>query len=105
MDELVEKIEEQRELVAKYEANSVDAKIVADIDGQVNSISVIAGSETTMGQTLCEIVVTELGYYCELNLTAEQAKRVRTGVYECGDAFFIIARIDARAYHIAFIGV
>lgn len=79
MDELVEKIEEQRELVAKYEANSVDAKIIADIDGQVNSISVIAGSETSMGQTLCEIVVTELGYYCELTLTAEQAKRVRTG--------------------------
>lgn len=79
MNELVEKIEEQQALVKKYEANSVDAKIVADIDGQVGSLSATAGSETTMGQTLCEIVVTDLGYSCEINLNAEQAKRVRTG--------------------------
>lgn len=79
MDELVEKIDEQRALVEKYEANSVDAKITADIAGQVTSISAVAGSETSMGQTLCEIVVTELGYSCEINLTTEQAKRVRVG--------------------------
>ncbi len=79
LDELVADIEEQKELVAKYEANSVDAKIVADIDGQITSLSVANGSETSMGQTLCEIVVTELGYSCDINLTSEQAKRVRTG--------------------------
>ncbi len=79
MDELVEKINEAKEQVAKFEANSVDAKILATVDGQVTSISAANGSETTMGQTLCEIVVTELGYSCEINLTAEQSKRVRTG--------------------------
>lgn len=79
IDELLADIAEQQALVEKYEANSVDAKIVADIDGQISSLSVANGSETTMGQTMCEIVVTELGYYCEVNLTAEQAKRVRTG--------------------------
>ena len=79
MDELSENIEKQRALVEKYEANSVDAKIVADIDGQVNNLSATTGSETSMGQTLCEIVVTDLGYICEINLNAEQSKRVRTG--------------------------
>lgn len=79
MDELIQKIDEQKELIAKYEANSVDAKITADIAGQVTSISAVAGSETNMGQTLCEIVATELGYSCEINLTSEQAKRVRVG--------------------------
>lgn len=79
LDELIADIEEQKELVAKYEANSVDAKIVADIDGQISSLSVSNGSETSMGQTLCEIVVTDLGYSCEISLTTEQAKRVRTG--------------------------
>lgn len=79
LSELSEKIDKQRDLVSKYEANSVDAKIVADIDGQVSSLSATAGSETTMGQTLCEIVATDLGYSCEITLNAEQAKRVRTG--------------------------
>ncbi len=79
VDELIADINEQKELVEKYEANSVDAKIVADIDGQITSLSVANGTETSMGQTLCEIVVTDLGYSCEINLTSEQAKRVRAG--------------------------
>ncbi|HIX92340.1 MAG TPA: HlyD family efflux transporter periplasmic adaptor subunit [Firmicutes bacterium] len=79
IDEMLKKIDEQKELVKKYEANSVDAKITATVDGQVNSISAVAGSETTVGQTLCEIVATELGYSCEVPLTLEQSKRVRVG--------------------------
>ncbi len=79
LDELVADIEEQKELVEKYEANSVDAKITATVAGQVTSISAVAGSETSVGQTMCEIVVTDLGYSCEINLSAEQAKRVRVG--------------------------
>lgn len=79
IDEMLKKIDEQKELVKKYEANSVDAKITATVDGQVNSISAVAGSETTVGQTLCEIVATDLGYSCEVPLTLEQSKRVRVG--------------------------
>lgn len=79
IDEMLKKIDEQKELVKKYEANSVDAKITATVGGQVNSISAVAGSETTVGQTLCEIVATDLGYSCEVPLTLEQSKRVRVG--------------------------
>ena len=79
IDEMLKKIDEQKELVKKYEANSVDAKITATVDGQVNSISAVAGTETTVGQTLCEIVATDLGYSCEVPLTLEQSKRVRVG--------------------------
>ena len=79
IDEMLKKIDEQKALVKKYEANSVDAKITATVDGQVNSISAVAGSETTVGQTLCEIVATDLGYSCEVPLTLEQSKRVRVG--------------------------
>jgi multidrug efflux pump subunit AcrA (membrane-fusion protein) len=79
IDELLEKIDEQRALVEKYEANSVDAKILATVAGQVTAISAVAGSDTSVGQTLCEIVVTDLGYSCEINLTNEQSKRVRVG--------------------------
>ena len=79
IDELLEDIDEQKALIAKYEANSTDAKITADIAGQVASLSVTAGSETSVGQVLCEIIVTDLGYACEVTLTAEQARRVRVG--------------------------
>ena len=79
LDELIENINKQRELVEKYEANSVDAKITAPIAGQITSVSAVVGSETSIGQTLCEIVVTDLGYSCEVSLTNEQSKRVRVG--------------------------
>ncbi len=77
--ELIEKIEKQRELVAKYEANTTDAKIFAATDGTVHSLSTAKGQETSVGQILCEIVVDSLGYSCEVGLNAEQAKRVRVG--------------------------
>ncbi len=79
IDELLKNIDEQRALVEKYEANSVDAKIKATVAGQVTSISATVGTETSIGQTLCEIVSTDLGYSCEVSLDAEQAKRVRVG--------------------------
>ena len=79
IDELLKNIDEQRALVEKYEANSVDAKIKATVAGQVTSISATVGTETSVGQTLCEIVSTDLGYSCEVSLDAEQAKRVRVG--------------------------
>lgn len=79
LEDLTDDIEKQKELVAKYEANSTDAKIVAEVAGQVSSLSVANGSETSAGQVLCEVIVTELGYSCEISLTAEQARRVRMG--------------------------
>lgn len=79
IDELLKNIDKQRALVEKYEANSVDAKIKATVAGQVTSISATVGTETSIGQTLCEIVSTDLGYSCEVSLDAEQAKRVRVG--------------------------
>ena len=79
IDEMLKNIDEQRALVEKYEANSVDAKITATVAGQVTSISATTGTETSIGQTLCEIVSTDLGYSCEVSLDAEQAKRVRVG--------------------------
>lgn len=79
IDEMKKNIDEQRALVEKYEANSTNATITAPISGQITSMSVTNGSETTPGQTLCEVVSTELGYSCEVTLNAEQAKRVRVG--------------------------
>ncbi|MBQ8509910.1 MAG: HlyD family efflux transporter periplasmic adaptor subunit [Clostridia bacterium] len=79
IDELLADIEEQKALVAKYEANSTDAKIIATVAGQVASLTAVAGKDTTIGQTLCQIVVTDMGYICEISLTTEQAKRVRVG--------------------------
>lgn len=79
LGDLIKKIEEAKETVRKCEENSVDAKILATVAGQVSSISATAGSETSVGQTLCEIIATDLGYSCEINLTIEQSKRVRVG--------------------------
>ncbi len=79
ISDLISDIEEQKALIAKYEANSTDAKITAEVAGQISSLTVSTGMETSVGQTLCEIVVTELGYSCEITLTGEQAKRVRVG--------------------------
>ncbi len=77
--DLTENLEKQRELVKKYEENSTDAKVVADIAGQVANLTVTTGSETSVGQTLCEIIVTELGYSCEVPVTTEQSRRIRVG--------------------------
>ena len=79
LSDMLSKIEKQKDLVKKYEDNSTDAKIVADIAGQVGSLTVVNGSETTMGQTLCEIIVADLGYSCEVTFTTEQSRRVRVG--------------------------
>ncbi len=77
--ELTEELTKQRELVKKYEENSTDAKVVSNIAGQVANLTVTTGSETTVGQTLCEIIVTELGYSCEVPVTTEQSRRIRVG--------------------------
>lgn len=77
--ELRESIEKQKALVKKYQENSKDAKIVATVDGQIENLNAAVGQSTSVGQTLCEIVVTELGYSCKVNLTNEQARRVRVG--------------------------
>ena len=79
IETLTADIEKQKELVKKYEANSTDAKIVAEVAGQVTSLTVANGSETSAGQTLCEVIVSELGYSCEISLTKEQAQRVAVG--------------------------
>jgi len=79
IDELVADINEQKALVKKYEANATDAKIVATVAGEVANLTAVAGQETSIGQTMCEIVVTELGYICEVTLSTEQARRVRVG--------------------------
>lgn len=79
ISDLLNDIAEQQELIKKYEANSTDAKITAEVAGQISSLTVSAGMETSVGQTLCEIIVTDLGYSCEITLSAEQSKRVRVG--------------------------
>ncbi len=77
--ELNEKLTKQRELVNKYEENSTEAKIVSEIAGQVANLTVTTGSETSVGQTLCEIIVADLGYFCEVPVTTEQSRRIRVG--------------------------
>lgn len=79
INDLLDDIAEQKEIIKKHEANSTDAKITATVAGQVGSLTVSAGMETSVGQTLCEIIVTELGYSCQVTLSAEQAARVRVG--------------------------
>ncbi len=81
LEDQLDSISTLREKVEKLERNAYGAEIYSDVNGVVQSVNISAGGSTTPGNALAVIEVPDLGYYTELSVTSEQARRVTTGDY------------------------
>lgn len=72
-------IDKQKELVDKYQKDSVEAEITSPVSGVINAINVSAGKETSPDQPMAVIDVVDRGYTIKIQVTNEQAKQVRIG--------------------------
>ena len=72
-------IEEQEELVEKYQKDSVGAEVHSPVSGVISSISVSAGKKTDPSTALAVIDVVDRGYIIKIPVTNEQAKQVKVG--------------------------
>jgi len=73
------KIEQQRELVAKYQADTTETEIKSKVAGVVKSINVTAGKDTKPGEAMAVIDVVDRGFTIKVSVTNEQAKQVKIG--------------------------
>ena len=73
------KIEQQRELVAKYQADTTETEIKSKVAGVVKSINVPAGKDTKPGEAMAVIDVVDRGFTIKVSVTNEQAKQVKIG--------------------------
>ena len=72
-------IDKQRELVAKYQADTTETEIKSKVAGVVKSINVTAGKDTTPGEAMAVIDVVDRGFTIKVSVTNEQAKQVKIG--------------------------
>lgn len=79
MKATLKEIEDQKELVAKLQADSVNAEIKANAAGMVSAINVSAGHENTPGTPMAVIEVVDRGYTLRFPVTNEQSQKVRLG--------------------------
>ena len=73
------KIEQQRELVAKYQADTTETEIKSKVAGVVKSINVTAGKDTKPGEAMAVLDVVARGFTIKVSVTNEQAKQVKIG--------------------------
>ena len=73
------KIEQQRELVAKYQADTTETEIKSKVAGVVKSINVTAGKDNKPGEAMAVIDVVDRGFTIKVSVTNEQAKQVKIG--------------------------
>ncbi len=77
--EAFEKMKELEENVAKLEANSVGATIVAPVSGTVSSLSYAAGETTMAGEPAAVIQIDGKGYTMSISVSNRQASTVKVG--------------------------
>lgn len=72
-------ITQQEAVVARLEANAVDAVIIAPVNGTITDLKYVAGEKTSSGSVMAEIELTEKGYTLSITVTKEQSRRIRVG--------------------------
>lgn len=77
-DEL-QKIQEQRELVAELQASATEGNIVAPISGTIQDVVLTAGTTTIKGEQVATIVPDGTEFTMEVSVTREQAQRLSAG--------------------------
>lgn len=73
------KIARLEKKVAKLQKAGSKNEVKAPVAGVVSSISVVAGEKTSPDKVLAVIQIVEKGYEVKLQVTAEQAKKVKEG--------------------------
>jgi multidrug resistance efflux pump len=72
-------ITQQEAVVARLQANAVDAVIVAPVNGTITDLKYVAGEKTGSGSVMAEIELTDKGYTLSITVTKEQSRRIRVG--------------------------
>ena len=77
--EAYQAIQDKKAEIAKLEANSVGASIVAPVSGTVTNMSYVAGETTVAGEPAAVIQIDGKGYTMSLSVTNKQAATVKVG--------------------------
>lgn len=72
-------VAEAEEKVEKLKKNSIGASITAPVGGKITSLGFVAGEEAAKEAVAATIEMSEKGYTMSLTVTAEQAKKVKSG--------------------------
>lgn len=75
----IDAIQEQRELVAKLQSESIGATVTTDVAGVVSTVNAVAGQTTVPGNAVAVIQPEGKGFTLSFSVTNEQAKRVAVG--------------------------
>lgn len=73
------KIARQEELVASLQTDSVGREVTAKVSGVISALNVTAGRDAAANETLAVIELVDRGYNVRINVTNEQAQKVRVG--------------------------
>lgn len=73
------KIARQEELVASLQTDSVGREVTAKVSGVISVLNVTAGRDAAANETLAVIELVDRGYNVRINVTNEQAQKVRVG--------------------------
>lgn len=72
-------IEKQKELIAKYQQDTVETEIRSKVSGVIKTINATAGKDTVSGEAMATIDVVDRGFTIKISVTNEQAKQVKVG--------------------------
>ncbi|MDE5792116.1 MAG: HlyD family efflux transporter periplasmic adaptor subunit, partial [Oscillospiraceae bacterium] len=73
-------IEQQKEKLEKLKKDTGIQVITSKNDGIISNIACVAGDTVMEGDTLANLSLTNSGYTAQFSITAEQARKLRTGV-------------------------
>lgn len=68
-----------KEKIEKLKKNSIGAEITAPVGGKIISLGFVAGEEATKETVAATIEMSEKGYTMSITVTAEQARKVKSG--------------------------
>jgi multidrug efflux pump subunit AcrA (membrane-fusion protein) len=88
-------IEDQKELIAELQADTVDKAVTAPVAGKIVNLNVSAGNKTG-ADALAVIELTDRGYQLSFSVSAEQAKRVSVGEIAEVSNYYWGAEIKAK---------
>lgn len=72
-------VEDANEKIEKLKKNSVGAEITAPVGGKIISLGFVAGEEAAKEAVAATIEMSEKGYAMSITVTAEQARKVKSG--------------------------
>lgn len=79
LDKLKKELDKLEADVERIQKNNIGTEIRAKVAGQINSINYTAGQEIKASSTIATIQIVDKGYYAQVEVTNEEATRIRPG--------------------------